>query len=86
MDKLAYNLPEFCEATGIGKDAAYKLVRSGEIKARKVGQSWIIPRRSIEEFLEGRQHVSLNDRPERLAALGTEDGGREQGRETDVDS
>jgi excisionase family DNA binding protein len=68
-DKLAYNLPEFCAATGIGKDAAYKLVRSGEIKARKVGQSWIIPRRSIEEFLEGREHVSLNDRPERLAAI-----------------
>lgn len=69
MHKLAYNLPEFCEATGIAKDAAYKLLRSGEIKARKVGNSWIIPRRSIETFLEGDVHVSLNDRPERLAAI-----------------
>lgn len=67
--KLAYNIDEFIEATGISRDAAYKLVRSGEIKARKVGTSWIIPTRSIEEFLAGDEHVSLNDRPERLEAL-----------------
>lgn len=68
-DKLAYNLPEFCKATGLGRDAAYKLIHSGQVRARKVGANWIIPRASIEAFLAGDEHVSLNDRPERLAAL-----------------
>jgi excisionase family DNA binding protein len=42
---------EMMEALYIGRNYAYKLLNSGEIKGFRIGRSWRIPRRSIEEFI-----------------------------------
>lgn len=44
-------IEELTEALYIGKNHAYKLLNSGEIKGFRVGRSWRIPRTSLEEFI-----------------------------------
>ena len=50
MDNLNSELitiDELCEALMIGKNAAYKLLSSGQIKSFRLGRKWKIPRDSI---------------------------------------
>lgn len=42
---------EMMEALYIGRNYAYKLLNSGEVKGFRIGRSWRIPRASIEEFV-----------------------------------
>lgn len=37
---------------GIGKSLAYKLLQSGEIKSKKVGREYRIPKQYIIEYLK----------------------------------
>lgn len=41
--KLAYTVPAFCDAAGIGKSKLYEMLAAGEIKAKKVGKRTLIP-------------------------------------------
>lgn len=36
----------------IGKNAIYKLLESGELKAFKIGRNWKIPRKSLEKYID----------------------------------
>ncbi len=47
------NVEELCEILGIGKNVAYQILNSGEIKAFKIGKGrvWKIPLISIEEYI-----------------------------------
>lgn len=47
-------IEELMEALYIGRNYAYKLLNSGEIKGFRVGRSWRIPRTSLEEFIINR--------------------------------
>ncbi|RLQ93636.1 helix-turn-helix domain-containing protein [Falsibacillus albus] len=47
-------MEELMEALYIGRNYAYKLLNSGEIKGFRVGRSWRIPRTSLEEFIINR--------------------------------
>ncbi len=40
-----------CELLGIGKNAAYELLHSKQIKAFRIGRVWKIPKKSIEEYI-----------------------------------
>lgn len=40
------------EILHIGRNAAYSLLKEGKIKTIKVGKKYIIPKKSIIEFLE----------------------------------
>ena len=40
---------ELCEALGIGRNTAYHLLNSGQIKAFKCGKAWKIPREAVEQ-------------------------------------
>lgn len=42
---------QLCRILQIGKNTAYKLIHTGEIKGFRVGRSWKIPRDSIDEYL-----------------------------------
>ncbi|MBI0578608.1 helix-turn-helix domain-containing protein [Neobacillus cucumis] len=42
---------EMMDALYIGRNYAYKLLNSGEISGFRVGKSWRIPRKSLEEFV-----------------------------------
>ena len=44
-------IEELMELLYIGKNTAYKLLKSGEIKAFKIGKVWKIPRESVNEYI-----------------------------------
>ena len=51
--KDAVNRKQLQEILGIGKSLAYKLLQSGEIKSKKVGREYKIPKQYIIEYLQG---------------------------------
>ncbi len=48
---LVLRVEDLMAVLGIGRNAAYALVRSGQIRSLKVGCKIIIPKQAIEEFL-----------------------------------
>lgn len=44
-------LEELCEYLKIGRNNAYSLLRSGTIKAVRIGRIWRIPYESVQAFL-----------------------------------
>lgn len=51
--KDAVDREQLQEILGIGKSLAYKLLQSGEIKSKKVGREYRIPKQYIIEYLQG---------------------------------
>lgn len=43
---------EVCDILRIGKNAAYNLIKSGEIKCYRYNLVWKIPRISVDEYME----------------------------------
>lgn len=43
---------ELCETLLIGKNTAYKLLISGELKGFRIGRIWKIPRDSLNEYIK----------------------------------
>lgn len=44
-------IDESCEALKIGKNALYKLLNEGKIKAFRNGKCWRIPKMSIVDYI-----------------------------------
>ena len=42
---------ELCEVLKIGKNTAYTLLKSGEIKSVKIGRVYKIPKRNVVKYL-----------------------------------
>lgn len=51
------DINELAEHLRIGKNAAYDLVRSNQIKALRIGRTWRIPIESINEYIRLQSHV-----------------------------
>ena len=47
-------LDEVCEALHIGKNTAYELLKSGQLKSFKCGKCYKVPRKCVEDFVIGR--------------------------------
>ena len=47
VEKALMTLEEVCEALMIGKNAAYRLLKEGKLKAFRIGRIWKIPRSSL---------------------------------------
>lgn len=45
-------IKNFCEALGIGRAGAYKLLASGEIKCFKIGNTYKIPKSSLLRYVK----------------------------------
>ena len=43
----------------IGRNAVYKLLNSGELKAFRVGRNWKIPRKAVDDYISSQS--GLND-------------------------
>ncbi len=50
--KLAYSVEEFAACVSIGRTLAWELIRSGHIKVVRINRRVIVPKASIEKFLE----------------------------------
>lgn len=48
------SLDDLCEMLFIGKNTAYHLLNSGEIKAFRIGRSWKIPRQSVINYVRSK--------------------------------
>lgn len=42
---------QLCESLQIGKNTAYELLSSGQIKAIKIGNIWKIPRHNLIDYV-----------------------------------
>lgn len=42
---------DLMELLNIGKNTAYSLLESGEVKAFRIGRMWKIPRKSVYEYI-----------------------------------
>ncbi len=42
---------ELCDILSIGKNIAYKLLNTGDIKAFRTGRTWKIPKISLEKYI-----------------------------------
>lgn len=47
-------IEDLCEMLFIGKNAAYHLLNTGEIKAFRIGRNWKIPRLSVINYIRGK--------------------------------
>src|SRR5690606_3287173 len=45
--------PELGRLLGVGRNKAYELVNSGEIRALRVGRRIVVPQSAVEEYLSG---------------------------------
>lgn len=45
------NIEDLCEVLLIGKNAAYKLLESGEIKGFRFGRKWKISKEALEDYI-----------------------------------
>lgn len=45
------SIDDLCEMLTIGKNTAYNLLNTNQIKAFKIGRIWKIPRNSVAEFI-----------------------------------
>jgi hypothetical protein len=50
-DRLAYTIPQFCEASGIGRTLAYNEISSGRLHVVKVGSRTLIPAPEAQAWL-----------------------------------
>jgi len=42
INKLAFSIPEYCEATSMGRTQVYKAIKDGKLIARKMGKRTLI--------------------------------------------
>ena len=45
------SVKQLCEILGIGKNTAYSLLQSGEIKSIKIGKVYKIPKKEIRKYI-----------------------------------
>lgn len=46
------SIDEMCEALHIGKNTAYQLLKTNQIKYRKIGKIYKIPKKSLIEYFD----------------------------------
>lgn len=48
---------EVADMLGCGMNTTYKLLKSGKIKAMRIGRSWKIPKRAVQEYIVQESHM-----------------------------
>lgn len=51
------SIDDLCEILFIGKNAAYHLLNTGEIKAFRIGRNWKIPRLSVINYIRSKSNL-----------------------------
>lgn len=53
VQPLVYKPNDLMTLLGIGRNTTYELLRSGQIRAIKVGRSYLIPKDAVTAYLRG---------------------------------
>lgn len=56
--KTLLEFEELCERLSVGRNTAYRLLNSREIKGFKIGRKWKIPVDAIEKYIEAKCNQS----------------------------
>lgn len=48
---------EVADMLGCGMNTTYKLLKFGKIKAMRIGRSWRIPKRAVQEYIIQESHL-----------------------------
>lgn len=51
-ERKTYTVPEVARLLGISRAHAYELIRIGRVPAIRLGRRVVVPRRSLDEFLD----------------------------------
>jgi excisionase family DNA binding protein len=52
--RLTYTVDEAARLLGLSRCVAYQYVREGVIPAQRVGRRWLIPRKRLHAWLDGK--------------------------------
>ena len=55
-NRMTVTVEEAAEILGISRAFAYALVRKGELPSLRLGRRLVVPRRALEQLLEGEQY------------------------------
>jgi excisionase family DNA binding protein len=53
-------IDELCNILCIGRNTAYRLLKSNALQAFKIGRIWKIPKRSVENYICQNANISLH--------------------------
>lgn len=79
MDRLTLTVSEAAVVLGVSRSTAYECVRTGELRAVRLGRRLVVPRSAITELLAGSDALGVGD--DREAVRGLDAGGSPVGRE-----
>lgn len=52
------NVDEVCEILHLGKNKVYELLNKGDIKSRRIGRKFLIPKVSLIDFINSVRYTS----------------------------
>lgn len=55
---LAHRVPEACRRLGIGRSALYELIKTGELRAIKIGKRTLIPETELQKIIAARLEIA----------------------------
>jgi excisionase family DNA binding protein len=55
---VLYTVPHFAETFGLGRSTVYRLLRSGDLKARKLDKRTVIDAKDVESWLRELQMLN----------------------------
>lgn len=64
QQKLAFTIEQATEASGVGRTALFAAVRTGRLRARKLGRRTLILSADLQSFLDGLPLASPEDAEE----------------------
>ncbi len=53
IERLAIRVPELAATLGVSLAQAYVMVNRGEVRSVRSGRAILIPRKAVQEFLDG---------------------------------
>jgi excisionase family DNA binding protein len=51
LSKPTLNVPELAVVLGVGKNTAYEMVRTGQVRVLRVGRRIVVPSSAVRELL-----------------------------------
>jgi excisionase family DNA binding protein len=56
--RLTYTVDEVAHLLALSRGVTYQYVRDGTIPAERIGRRWLIPRKRLHAWLDGRKEVA----------------------------
>jgi excisionase family DNA binding protein len=59
IEKMAFSIDEAGIRAGLGRDAIYSAIKSGQLEARKAGRRTLVTKDALQRFLERLPRLEL---------------------------